>query len=330
MKEENPVPTQITLHAISNILGDQSQRSLFSDHREIVSQNYRDKITGKLERFGVDLTETQSRIMEGILQGFSQTSYEGNMAGENKDEMLCKLDDGRLYKDHVYVPKLRASQAQILRWAGVNKNCISSISRALDALQELGKKVYCFCYDRVAVDEKGNIIKDKSGLRKIESVVSVDNLFVIKEVRDQESGLLKYYEISPSILFLDQRESYFMLIPYNWRQEVKELYGTRKASNYTFLFLLFLRYQFEQMKRKEINPPYVLKWDPEEIAVAINMPESVYKKNRKRANQILEDAYEVASKVGYLKSYKRLGFLDILELNEGKYIHETDRLISNN
>jgi hypothetical protein len=129
------------------------------------------------------------------------------------------------------------------------------------------------------------------------------------------------HEIVPSPIFLDQRESYFMLIPYNWREEVRELVGNKRASSYTFRFLLFLRYQYELKRRAEKidNEHFTIKWNWEEIAIAIKMPESVYKRKKDRAQKILDDAYFVAKELGYLKEYDRDGVVDSLMLNEQKY-----------
>ena len=105
----------------------------------------------------------------------------------------------------------------------------------------------------MALDKNGMPEIDSEGKWKKEEVMAVDTLFVIKEIRDQKEGKLEYYEIIPSPIFLDQRESYFMLIPYNWREEVRELVGNKKASSYTFCFLLFLRYQYELSRRTQKN-----------------------------------------------------------------------------
>jgi len=49
------------------------------------------------------------------------------------------------------------------------------------------------------------------------------------------------------------------------------------------------------------------------------MPESMYKANRKRASTIIQDAYSVAIKLGYLVKVENNGATDILYLNEGYY-----------
>ena len=51
----------------------------------------------------------------------------------------------------------------------------------------------------------------------------------------------------------------------------------------------------------------------------IKMPPSIYLRKKKRANEILEDAYSVAKRLGYLVDYDRTGHLDTLTLNDKKY-----------
>ncbi len=317
--------TQLGLHAVKNVLGMQQQADLFSEHHQDFCEEFGVKLEGNIDRFGVDLTDIQSRVMEGILYGFSKTAYKGNVEPTSKEQLIDQKYDGKTpaaYKYIQEVPRIRATQSEILEWSGINRGSIATVTRALEAIQELGRKQYCFYYDRLALDGSGNPHKDKRNKWVKEEVVSVDTLFTIKEVRDKDSGSLKYYEIMPSAVFLDQRESYFMFIPLNWREEVKQLVGNKKASSYTFRFLLFLRYQYELKRRsKQLSPPYSIKWSPEEIAMAIKMPQSVYIRKKKRANEILEDAYIVAKRLGYLSDFNRLGHLDILMLNEQKYFN---------
>ena len=312
--------TQITLHSISNILGTPQQMSLFSDHDHDFCEKYGINLVGTINRFGVDLTDMQSRIMEGILRGFSETSYKGNMSPRHPQEIANEKFNGYIPDGYKYIkeiPRLRVSQSQILEWSGLKGGGISSWARSLKAMHDLGVTQFCFYYDRLAYDENGVPIKKGNGWKK-EEVVVVDTLFTIKEIRDEKR--VEYYEITPSVIFLDQRESYFMMIPFNWREEVKKLVGNKKISSYTFRFLLFLRYQYELKRRsKKVSSPYVIKWSPEEISQAIKMPKSIFLRKTKRRDEILEDAYSVAKSLGYLKDFKRDGFLDLLFLNDAKY-----------
>ena len=237
--------TQIGLHSVRNMLGSEMQLSLFSDYTiENLSSSSGVKLDGKIDRFGIDLTDIQSKIMEGILRGFTETNYRGNIEPRDTAQIAAeKYSKGELpltYKYVKEVPRLRATQAQIMDWAGVNKNSIAEKERAVEALSHLGTAQYCFYYDRLAYGQDGVPEKDRSGRWKKEEVMAVDALFTIKEVREEQAGNLKYYEIEISPIFLDQRESYFMLIPYNWREEVRAIVGSKKASSYTFRFLLFL------------------------------------------------------------------------------------------
>ncbi|NGX51414.1 MAG: hypothetical protein K1060chlam2_01280 [Chlamydiae bacterium] len=315
--------TQVGLHSVRNILGTHQQVDLFSEHSKDFCDEFGIKSENTIDRFGVDLTDTQSRVMEGILHGFSRTAYKGNTTPTSKEQVATQKFSGKLPASYKYIqeiPKLRVTQSELLVWSGINKNSIAAWSRAIEAIQVLGQKQYCFYYDRLALDETGTPIRDEKKNWKKEEVVSVDTLFTIKEIRDKSSGTLKYYEIMPSAIFLDQRESYFMFIPLNWREEVKQLTGKKKSSSYTFRFLLFLRYQYELKRRsKKLSPPYRIRWSPEEIAIAIKMPRSVYLRKKKKARELLDNAYSVAKLLGYLSDYKRTGSVDILTLNDKKY-----------
>lgn len=314
--------TKLGIHSVKNLLGSEGQMSLFSEHDVKFSEEFGIKLEGKIDRFGIDLTDIQARVMEGILRGFSETNYEGNLAPKEVKTLAEEKFSGKIPKSYEYVhqiPRLRVTQSQLLDWSGADRGSIASVQRTLEALSSLGTKQYCFYYDRLVLDEEKNPVKDKKGDWVMEEVYCIDTLFTVREIRSPQSGQLSYYEISPSSIFLDQRENYFMLVPFNWREEVKDLVGNKKASSYTFRFLMFLRYQYEIKRRYNKPKPYQIKWTPEEIAIAIKMPESVYKGKKKRAYEILEDAYQVARSLGYLLEYERGECIDTLTLNEGKY-----------
>ena len=113
------------------------------------------------------------------------------------------------------------------------------------------------------------------------------------------------------------------MIPHNWREEVQKQVGKKKASSYTFRLLLFLRYQYEQIRRynryHKDNKEFKIKFSWEDMAQALKMPETIYKRNRTRALKILDEAYKTAKELEYLKGYKRTQAVDILELNPDKY-----------
>lgn len=319
---ENLSSTQIGLHTVRNVLGEQNQINLFHNHHIEYSEEYGVELSGSISRFGVDLTDMQLRVMEGILHGFSRTGYQGNFTPKSRDEIVEERFGGKIplaYQNVTELPILRVKQSEILEWAGVNRNSIAAWGRAVDAINSLGTTQFCFYYDRL-VYEDGKPVRDKEGGWKKEQVTSVDALFTIKEVREKESGVLKYYEITPSPIFLDQRESYFMMVPFNWREEVRQLYGNKKASGYLFLFLIWLRYQFELKRRsRRVKLPYQIKWSPEDIARAIKMPEGTIKLRKKQMLSVLYDSYSVAQKLGYLTDIEIHEHVHVLTLNTEKY-----------
>lgn len=84
--------------------------------------------------------------MEGILRGFSETNYKGNIEPKDKTQLIR---DGYAFGDlpstYKYVneiPCLRATQAQILDWAGVKKNSIAQKERAIE--KHLGRSNIAF------------------------------------------------------------------------------------------------------------------------------------------------------------------------------------------
>jgi len=320
--EDLDIATQISLHSVRNLLGSQQQLSLFSENKvREFAETYGVSLESQISRYGIDLTDTQQRMMEAILFGFSKTKYKGNLEPIDKPSHAKeKYPSGGLpsiYQNVTQLPKLKITQAELLDWAGVNRRSAGDVQDALRALKHLGTSQYCFYYTRAVFDEKGALKREKHGEYIKEEVIAVDTLFTIKEVRSKKTSSLEYYEIIPSSIFLDQRESYFMLIPFNWREEVRKLIGQRKASSYTFRFLVLLRYQFEMDRRAQKKP--VIKCTPEEMAIRLKMPESVYKGKRTRANKILDEVYAVAKKLGYITHYERMGITDILYLNEEKY-----------
>jgi hypothetical protein len=294
---------------------------LFSDSQ--ADDSLDSAVMSRFERFGIDLSDMESRMVEGVLHGFTQTAYKGNMPSTSKEEIAEQKNCSELPSTYKYldrIPRLRATQNEILEWSGISRGSIAKKVRAIEALNELGRKQYCFFYDRLAYDDNGVPVKDRKGNWVKEDVVAIDTLFTIKIVKDSKRDRIKYYEITPSALFLDQRESYFMLVPNNWRQEVQALYGKKKASSYTFRFLMFLRYQYEIKRRsKHIKPPYEIKLHPDELASSIRISEHCIRRNRKRMMQLLDDAYSTAKDLGYLSDYRRGDDADTLVLNEDKY-----------
>ena len=328
--------TKIAIHTVTQFYGDSKQLSLFSDDK--IDTFVRDtglNISNKPDSYGVILNQSQRKVLDGILSAFSDTNYLGDEE-INKATALQEIykdtpvsaqtltkGENAPYKNIDKIPLVRLTQAQIIKLSGHERTQGDKVD-VTDAISFLATKQFCFYWVRLKT-ENGKPVKDKIGDYIKEEVMEVGSLFRIKTVRN-ETGELQYYEINPSAPLLDQVSNYFLLVPNDWREEVKELTGKR-ASSYTYEFLLWLRLQYEQIRRyndkkggKNRNKkPFKFSKSWEDVAIALKMPESMYKANRKRASKIIQDAYSTAIKLNYLIKVENNGATDTLYLNESYY-----------
>jgi hypothetical protein len=321
-----PKHTKMAIHAVSQFYGDNKQLSLFSEQKiEAFSKATGLTITDKPDSYGVVLNQSQRRVLEGILKAFTDSNYKGD---EEIDKATYSSDFYPInriagaYSNIDKIPVVRLTQAQIIKLSGHDRTQGDKVD-VIEAISFLATKQFCFYWVRLKT-EKGNPVKDRYGDYVKEEVMEVGTLLRIKTVRTKE-GELDYYEIHPSAPLLDQVSNYFLLVPNDWREEVKQLTGKR-ASSYTYELLLWLRLQYEQIRRynngggKKRKPkPFKISKSCEDVAIALKMPETMYKANRKRALKIIQEAYSVAIKLGYLVDVENNGATDILYLNESYY-----------
>lgn len=316
--------TKIAIHTVSQFYGDNKQLSLFSDEKiDAFSRATGLSITNRPDSYGVVLNQSQRRVLEGILKAFTDSNYKGDeeidkATYSSKIYPINKIAGA--YSNVDKIPVVRLTQAEIIKLSGHDRTQGDKVD-VVEAISFLATKQFCFYWVRLKT-EKGKPVKDKSGDYVKEEVMEVGSLFRIKTVRTEE-GELQYYEIHPSAPLLDQVNNYFLLVPNNWRDEVKQLTGKR-ASSYTYELLLWLRLQYEQIRRynsgrNRKKKPFKISKSWEDVAIALKMPETMYKANRKRASKIIQEAYQVAIKLGYLIRVENNGATDILYLNEGYY-----------
>ncbi len=327
--------TKIAIHTVTQFYGDNKQLTLFSDvHIDHYKNATGLSLNNRPNEYGVVLNQAQSRVFEGILKSFTESNYKGSeeVSKLKSLDQVMNIGSGSMreairkpYENIDKIPVLRLTQAEIIELSGYNlkKQRQGDKQDVIEALAFLATHHFCFYWVRLKYDN-GKPVKDKRGNYEKEEVMEVGSLLRVKTVRDN-TGLLQYYEIHPSAPLLDQVDSYFLLVPDNWRDEVKEITGKR-ASKYTYELLLWLRLQYEHIRRynrgggKKREPrPFKISRSWEEIAIALKMPETMYKANRKRASKIIHEAYSVAIKLGYLRRVEDNGATDILYLNESYY-----------
>jgi hypothetical protein len=341
--EKKPIKNKYikqSVHSLTQMFGDSKQLSLFTDNIPgDYSRQFGIEVVNRIDRYGIDLNETQTKIMEGLLKALTDTNYKGNTTSKSKERVVDSFnkinspkDLPQAYRDINEIPQIQIGQRELLRISGINDNNQRQYQRGLEALTYLGSTQFCFYWTRLAYDKKGKPEKDKKGNYRKEEVQAIDTLFKVKVVTDEQTKGFKYYEVEPSVIFLDQIENYFLLIPHDWREEVQGLVGKKRASSYTLKFLLYLRVKYEEIRRyndkHKIEKEYSIKSSWEDIAQALKMPETIYKRNRTRAIKILEDAYIVAQELGYIKSYSRTSTVDKIQLNPDKYYKPDSKRIT--
>ena len=326
------------MHGLKNQFGTSDTATLFSP--EIVDnfkESYDVSITNKIDRYGMDLTDTQFRVLEAILKAFDATGYKGTEPPKTKKEIKAQ-EYRRASKmpatfDNVdSLPRIRLGQREITRLSGLNEEAQKDRQEVDAAINFLGQKQCCFYYKRLVYDSAGRPVREHgSNNYKKEEVTSIDTAINLKIVTDEETKVFKYYEVEPSSIWLDQLNSYYVLVRIDWRDEVKRVLQRKRLSSYLMLFLMWLNLQYEEVRRynngkpKGKCKPYEIKRDWKNIARAIRIPDSAIKTKRKWVNDVLEAAYRDAQTLGYITSFSREE-VHILRLNPDKYYNPIEAL----
>ncbi|HNR25123.1 MAG TPA: hypothetical protein PKI66_00200 [Methanobacteriaceae archaeon] len=328
------------MHTVKQFYNNLSILTLFSE-----AGSFDKKIDDYINNTGIRIKDkkpglpglniTEALVLQGILTEFSNTKYMGTRQvtkeAEFKERGIIKNNDSvkimeTTYRNINQIPVLELTQADVIRLSGY-ESTMGEKQDVIKALESLGETQYVFFWKRLAKDEKGIPLMDKNGDYKKELVMEVGTYFRIKHIFQDNTNILKHYEISPSAVILDQVNdtyggTYYLTIPKKWDEEIKKLTG-RRATPYTYFFLLWLRMKFEEIRQfnnlsrnKAKKKPFILKYRWEDIAIILNMPESMYKLNRKRAREIIEKAYTIATRLGYLLRVENDVAVDVLYLNE--------------
>lgn len=340
-KKRAEEPFTVGFHNVAQLFNEPRQLTLFSDNQitEFIKKTGiktvgEDTDTDKPAPPWLNVVET--RVLMGLLKAFSDTQYMGTTQVGKKDEFRergINVETQRAldvmenpYRNINQIPVLQLTQADVIHLSGYDSK-MGDKQEVIKALASLGMKQFAFFWKRLAKDEKGRPVKDKSGDFKREVVMEVGTYFRISHILEEKTNKLLHYEISPSAVILDQVNDtyggrYYLIIPGNWDEEIRKITG-RRATPYTYQFLLWLRWKYEELRQFNNNPrkktnrkPFVIKKSWEEIAGILKMPESMYIANRKRAREIIEKAYTIATRLGYLLRVENDGAVDVLYLNE--------------
>ena len=237
----------------------------------------------------------------------------------------------KAYRNIPNIPTIRLTLAEVVRLAGYDHSRQGDKEKVVEAIAHLRSRLYLFYWNAKAFTIKNGVAipeRDSRGVHKSEEREDLSPLFRIVYVRDEETKELKYFEISPSAVVLDQVNplyggNYFLMVPADLHTEIRTAVGKgKRSSSYTYAFIMYLLTEYERIRshaKKGTVPEHRIVKDWEHIAQRIKMKESVWKRKRATAIANLEQVYQVAQELGYLRSYSRENGVDTLELEPSKY-----------
>lgn len=355
--DANRIPTEAPKHIktgkhlVSQFLGqvDPQTKLNFAETLERYSRETGLTMGNRPLGWGLDLNVVQQTVTSAILEAFSRDEYQGQITLP-KEQVLTDPERGpnylrakmdgmgpdamarKAYRNIPELPTIRLTLAEIVKLAGYDHGRQGDKEKVKQAVAQLGAERYLFYWRRKAFTiKKGTAVpeRDSKGEHKWEEVVEDGSLFRVKHVLDEQTKELKYFEISPSAVVLDQVSpryggNYFLMVPRDLHTEVRKAVGKgQRSTSYTFAFLMYLLAEYERIRshaKKGAALEHTIAKSWEEIAQRIKMPETVWRRNRKVAVARLEQVYQVAKELGYLRSYRRgADGVDTLELEPSKY-----------
>ena len=350
-EQQKPQHIKTGKHLVSQYLGpvDPQTKLNFAETLERYTQETGLTMGNKPLGWGLDLTVAQQRVTHAILGAFDQDEYQGQITLPT-EEVLTDPERGphllparwksmgptaivrKAYSKIPQLPTIRLTLAEVVKLAGYDHSRQGDKQKVMEAIAHLRAHLYLFYWKRKAFTIKNGVAipeRDAKGEHKWEEREDISPLFRVVIVRDDQTKELKYFEISPSAVVLDQVNptyggNYFLMVPKDLHTEIQKAVGKgKRSSSYTFAFLMYLLYDYERIRRhakKGTIPEHSIRKPWEEIAQRIKIPENFWKRNPQKAVERLDRVYQVAKELGWLRSYSRgLDGIDILELEPSKY-----------
>lgn len=224
-------------------------------------------------RIGFDIsTDSQRKLLFGILKLMTQTDYQGNYQVPNsqiiknpnrvvkhynsdKTPDVTVIDTltkgvnvstgthiGGAYENIPLTPVIKITKNNLMKESGFDPDSGSDVRDFDNALSSLALDQHFLMWTRFARDEKGDVKIDRRGRTEFELVSTFSPVLNVFAIADPEKKVLQYYEISPAPVFLDEisreyggeRGGYFLLIPENFYQDVSDVYKKRYPSRKGF------------------------------------------------------------------------------------------------
>lgn len=295
------------------------------------------------DRIGFDLTNQAERdVLFGVLKMMTDSDYKGTYKVPSSEVLSREHDKnprpveadtkgyqliatqthiGGAYENIPSTPVLRITQADLIRSIGYDPEVRSDKERVAQAVVSLASKQHFLMWTRFSRDNKGKVEK-RNGRNKYEVVSTFSSVLNVKFVADEDSGKLKYYEMSLAPVFLDEisreygavRDGYFLLIPSDCNREIEQAYKDlfpyrARISPKIFSLCYWLRLQVVEIQSRDRNPFTKTKPSPvlivkyEDLCRQLNIPELSFRRNPSRIRQVVEDGLLVAQKIGYISGF---------------------------
>ena len=280
-----------------------------------------------LKGYGADLTVTQHSVLLAVLERMTPSNYRGEWQEERKEVLtragvnppgggLPEVMKKALVNVEKF-PVVRLRLHEVVELAGYSNGAQKDKLEVKQALEDLNTTPYTFFYERLKWKEYKGWKKpeeDKNKRFVTEGVKTVGSILYVKEIVDLQSGQLDYYEISPSLPFLEHvteaygsRGGYFLMMPTGLLEKIRKVVGPGRRVTphyYTFLYWIGEKYQERTSNAgKKNSSGLVVREHFEHIAQIVRMPESIWRRKRVKAVERLESIYQAAKDLGYLKSY---------------------------
>ena len=294
------------------------------------------KLAKELTVIGIENTLAQNKALHAIQTLLSKTNYKGNMPGTN----ITSPDNAWTFQG--FLPALRLTIPEYLDAYGVAKKDkgrgyaeynSNERKEALQALKALHDKRYLITYSRF------NGSYNKQGKPLFDAVRTVRPLIQIiegyKDLTEQEvdklhtpSGLkadkITHLAIEPSVVLVDQIESYFAMKPANLYQEIQLTFGRVDKKLPLFIELLTATAAERTRKKEGLTFEYLL----ETLAYKLRLGYLLETRQHKRLRKQLVKYMDQAKTLGYLEAYSIEqgigGEKALLKLNENKFYRTQD------